>query len=72
MIITAKFASACPCCSQRIVVGSQVEWTKGSPARHVSCAPVAAPRRGTWTGCSCGSVTEFSKRSDCAHCQFDA
>jgi hypothetical protein len=38
MIITAKFASACPCCNVRITVGSQVVWTKGSQARHVGCA----------------------------------
>lgn len=38
MIITAKFASVCPCCSIRIVAGSKVEWSKGSPARHVACA----------------------------------
>ena len=30
MIITAKFASVCPCCSQRIVPGSKIEWSKGS------------------------------------------
>ena len=38
MVITAKFASVCPCCSQRIVPGSKVEWAKGSPARHTACA----------------------------------
>ena len=32
MIITAKFASVCPCCNSRIVPGSNVEWSKGSPA----------------------------------------
>ena len=42
MIITAKFASVCPCCSQRIDVGSKVEWTKGSKARHVACTGSAA------------------------------
>ena len=42
MIITAKFASTCPCCAAHIDVGSKIEWSKGSPARHVSCAPVAA------------------------------
>lgn len=38
MTITARYASTCPCCSARIAVGEQVEWTQGSPARHVSCA----------------------------------
>lgn len=38
MIITAKFAATCPCCSAQIKVGEKVEWTKGSKARHVACA----------------------------------
>lgn len=47
MTITAKFASVCPCCSMRIQPGAKVEWSKGSPAKHVKCpsagsAPVAA------------------------------
>lgn len=44
MNITARFASSCPCCRQPIQVGSTVEWSKGSSARHVACvgAPVAA------------------------------
>ena len=37
MIITAKFASVCPVCSQRIAVGEKVEWSKGSKAAHVAC-----------------------------------
>ena len=37
MTITAKFASICPCCNVRITPGTKVEWTKGSPARHVTC-----------------------------------
>ena len=37
MIITARFASLCPCCNSRIEVGSEVEWSKGAKARHVSC-----------------------------------
>lgn len=44
MQITAKFASVCSSCGSRIWVGARVEWSKGSPARHVSCetsAPVA-------------------------------
>lgn len=50
MVIIAKFASVCPCCSARIVVGSQVEWTRGSKATHAACAGkpsvvAAAPRR---------------------------
>jgi hypothetical protein len=73
MIITAKFASACPCCSQRIIPGSKVEWSKGSPAKHTACpqgpalavsasparrSPYRGVARGRWTGCSCGSRTD--------------
>jgi hypothetical protein len=28
-------------------------------------------RRGTWTGCSCGSVVEYSKNYDCWTCKQD-
>ena len=38
VIITAKFASVCPCCSNRITAGSKVEWSKGSKAMHLGCA----------------------------------
>ena len=46
MTITARYASTCPCCRAPIAVGSKVEWRKGSPARHVTCAgtSAAAPR----------------------------
>jgi len=27
--------------------------------------------RGTWTGCSCGSVEEYERSSDCASCTYD-
>lgn len=27
--------------------------------------------RGTWTGCSCGSVEEYEKASDCFSCKRD-
>lgn len=62
MIITAKFASVCPGCSRRILVGEKVEWSRGSRACHAACAgqPVAtvvAPsgrsrvrRAGPWAG----------------------
>ncbi len=88
MIITAKFASTCPCCSAPIAVGAKVEWSKGSRARHVTCtagttALTAAthPRSsytarrsygGRRTGCSCGSVEGASRDSDCRQCQYDA
>jgi len=28
-------------------------------------------RRGTWTGCSCGSVEEYERENDCASCAHD-
>lgn len=28
--------------------------------------------RGSWTGCSCGSVEEYSRDSDCRSCRHDA
>jgi RNA polymerase subunit RPABC4/transcription elongation factor Spt4 len=42
MTIIAKYASTCPACSKRIQPGTKVEWSKGSPARHVDCrtAPI--------------------------------
>jgi hypothetical protein len=43
MVITARFASVCPRCNARIAVGSQVEWNKGSPAKHVSCRSEPQP-----------------------------
>lgn len=31
----------------------------------------ARKARGTWTGCSCGSVEEYERRGDCASCRHD-
>lgn len=28
-------------------------------------------KRGTWTGCSCGSVEEYARANDCSSCQHD-
>lgn len=88
MVITARFASVCPCCSSRIAVGSKVEWSKGSSARHVACAtgPASAvstarparrfyASRGRWNGCSCGAreMPDGSISANaCAECRFDA
>jgi len=44
MTITAKFASVCPCCGERIQPGTTVEWQRGSAARHVACSAGAAAR----------------------------
>lgn len=48
MTIRAKFASTCPDCGRAIEVGSEIEWERGSKARHTDCsiaaaAPAAAP-----------------------------
>lgn len=47
MIITAKFASSCATCGQTIDAGTKIEWTKGAPVRHTSCAApsATAPKR---------------------------
>ena len=29
------------------------------------------PRRRQWTGCSCGSIEEYPRESDCWSCQHD-
>jgi len=86
MIITAKFASVCPCCSGRITPGAKVEWNKGSKASHVACGTASASysrvpvrgatfagsaSRGRWTGCRCGSIEDQPRDSDCASCQHD-
>ncbi len=36
-LITAKFNSRCPVCNEFINAGDQVEWTKGSKAKHPAC-----------------------------------
>lgn len=48
MVIIAKYASTCPCCSTAIRPGEQVEWSKGAKATHVRCASRAtsAPASG--------------------------
>jgi hypothetical protein len=87
MIITAKFASTCSCCRQPIAMGSKIEWTKGSPAKHVACAQGSASTtyarsagrrsytsRGLWNGCSCGAreMPDGSLSANaCAQCRFD-
>jgi len=54
---------------------SAIVWTGNGVAicRTASAASTrpSASRRGTWTGCSCGSVEEFEKSSDCSSCRFD-
>jgi hypothetical protein len=46
MTIRAKYPGRCSQCGGRIVVGSEIEWSKGSPARHSCCgAPSIAHAR---------------------------
>lgn len=49
MTIVAKFASRCTACHQTIAPGTRIEWSKGSPVRHMTCgatgAAAAAPGR---------------------------
>ncbi|MFH1572232.1 MAG: hypothetical protein ABIL09_29850 [Gemmatimonadota bacterium] len=40
-------------------------------AKAGSAPPVNRGGRGTWTGCSCGSVDEYEKPSDCWTCRHD-
>ena len=44
----------------------------GRIGASASAAKPAAAKRGTWTGCSCGSVSEFTKSSDCWTCKHDS
>lgn len=48
MVISAKYPGKCGVCGAAIQVGTQVEWSKGSGARHVSCptgVPAPAPAK---------------------------
>lgn len=62
--ITAKYRSQCTVCGQTITPGTRIEYAKGQPIRHATCAPVevsadaihlrvgqgyAAPSFGGWT-----------------------
>lgn len=42
MLITAKYAATCATCRQPIRPGQQIEWAKGSPARHTTCGTTSA------------------------------
>jgi hypothetical protein len=83
MIISAKYPSKCSCCLGQISVGSQIEWEKGKPVRHVSCGGKGASgargkeargawssRGGAWNGCSMG-CREGNPNPRCKQCMFD-
>lgn len=61
MVISAKFATTCPSCRGRIEPGVKVEWTKGSPARHVTC-PAAGMGIGIAPGLAIGSPRPSATR----------
>ena len=42
MTISAKFSTICPVCHGRIAIGDEIEWSKGSPAKHEACDRAAA------------------------------
>lgn len=46
---------------------------QAAPRGYVRSAASQPARRsrGTWTGCSCGSVEEYDRPSDCWSCRFD-
>lgn len=39
--------------------------------RAPSAPRSSSRRRGTWTGCSCGSVEEYERDGDCFSCRHD-
>jgi hypothetical protein len=43
MTITAKYPSKCAACGGAISAGEQIEWSKGSPARHTQCNASSQP-----------------------------
>lgn len=63
MTITAKFATVCPCCKNRINAGDKVEWTKGQKARHVSCAASPASVSALSAPATRGARIEAQRRS---------
>lgn len=69
--------------SSSLVTLGEVAWTDGAVSLCRVAADLTArtPRgarrttaartRGTWTGCSCGSVEEYARESDCRSCRHD-
>lgn len=62
MTITAKYAATCPCCKSAIRPGDKIEWSKGSPAKHVSCASKTGSAPTT-------TVATRIRCTTCAYCQ---
>jgi len=45
MTIRARYASRCAVCRQSIVVGTEIEWARGVPARHPHCHQAGSATR---------------------------
>ena len=81
MTITAKYPGTCPTCQKAIQPGQQVEWSKGSKARHTDCAAAnsvptkpttttAAPKRRYHQYCAdCGTASQGYYR--CRDCNIE-
>lgn len=46
---------------------ARVLWT----GNGVSICAIAQRSRGRWSGCSCGSIEDQPRASDCRQCQYD-
>ncbi len=77
MVITARFSSVCPSCHVSIAIGTSVEWSRGTKARHVDCTTASQaptePRRSApasryrshYTRFSSGAEVFTNKRGRC-------
>lgn len=52
-------------------VVEQIQQRTAMRAKNKETVESHSRRRGTWTGCSCGSVEEYERDSDCASCRHD-
>ncbi len=76
MTITAKFSGTCTKCRHTILVGEQIEWSKGQGASHTHCyaatpktvtartpSAFSAPTRICWE-CGCRFTQAEARRND--------
>jgi len=76
MTITAKYSGKCMKCGGHISAGTQIEWEKGSGAKHVKCpetpARVSSGPKQTgqlWEECPrCGREPVYMPLHLCDHC----
>ena len=50
MTIKARYASRCAACGQAIQPGAEIEWSRGSPVRHTTCAGGSVQWGRRWSG----------------------